>query len=117
MSARGDLELLIFSPHKCREHRCIPPRPAVRCQGPNLGLQSWWASTLPTKPRAWLLLCHKKYIIYIDECLACKYVCVSHACLVPEEVERGHQSPQSWSYRCLGAASNLDPLEEELVTL
>ena len=32
-------------------------------------------------------------LFYVYKCFACMYVCVSHACLVPAEVKRGHLIP------------------------
>ena len=37
----------------------------------------------------------KNLLFYVYGCLTCKYVCIAHMCLVPDEV------PWKWNYRWL----------------
>lgn len=60
-------------------------------------------------------------LLYLILCVSVEvswvYVYVSHVCLVPTQVRRGHWTPWNWGYRQLRAAMwvlelNLGPLED-----
>lgn len=45
-------------------------------------------------------------LLYVH--FACLYICTSHVCLIPTEVQREHGLPRNWSYRWFWASSALN---------